>query len=84
MSKVIDVQGLQSGLTTAATTLSGPMIVQAATIGLVVAFLVGVFSFRAGVWVAGGVVAAAVGASISPDFAQWLYTTFHTGGGYSL
>lgn len=75
------LQSLNSGATSAATFLTGTIVVQIMTIGLAIAFFVGILNFRAGAFVAGAVVAAGIGASIAPDFAQSLYTWFHTGGG---
>lgn len=74
------MQALQTGMTTAASFLGGNIVIQVMTVGLVIAFFVGILSFRAGATIAGGVVAAGIGASISPDFASWLYTSFHGAG----
>lgn len=75
------MQSLTSGVRSAATFLSGAIVVEIMTVGLVIAFFVGILNFRAGAFVAGAVVVAGIGASIAPDFATSLYGWFHTGGG---
>lgn len=75
------MQSFSSGMGQAANYLSGDIVVQIMTIGLVIAFFVGILNLRAGAFIAGAVVASGIGASIAPDFAQSLYTWFRGGVG---